>query len=1017
MTGGSTTGCPGGAACTCGCCDGVADRTPRLVENRAGLDAVAYRNGTWADFRASLHAGLTAAGRPALARLTTRDDDDPTIGLLDAWAVAADVLTFYTERLAQESYLRTARDRASLQELGRLIGYRLRPGVAAETALAFAVEAPPAVPELPAGVAPQPGAAPPVVPDVVAIPRGLRVQSVPGPGEVPQTFETVEALDARAAWGAIPAATTVTGIGATEAWLAGTGLNLKVGDAVTWSSGTTVAHRLLTAVVEDPRTVRTRVRWSGAVSFAGTPDCTVYRKRLAPFGHSAPDWRAMSPDFRAAYEQAVDPPVLAATGLTAGIAGGVAELGLDEVSIGGIGGIGIGIGAVLGVGDWPHFAVSIGAQVTGLRLDGEHPDVRAGSTVLLAVRGGPPARWDVTSATVGATAEFAVSGKVTVVDLADGPAAATSATPRQLVVHAAPEALTVARRDDPAPVGGAVVEIDDGAGVDREVTGLEPGRRVIVTGRSTAGADVVHTTTLDRVERGVHPPDPATVTVVPPLIGTLAGVLAGTFTASFVGSAVRSRISASAASATTPTLLTDTDTDTGTGSGDALTSSPLGAVGAALASGALTGTAIGGPGWKQHLVRSALADPAGGALLGLGTGGSGAPGGTAPPQGPPPPVPDGRWDLVLHDALPAPLVRSTVVVHANVALATHGETHGELLGGGRANQTHQRFTLHGGPLTYVQSTEPSGATASLEVRVDDLRWTEVATLYGQPPTARAFAVGVDQGGRTYVQFGDGVAGRRLPTGAHNVRARYRVGLGTAGNVGAAALANLLDRPLGLKGVSNPAPATGGGDPEPPSAARAAMPLTVRTLGRAVSVLDYEDYARAFAGVSKATATVLPLRAGRTVVVTVAFGDDGTDAPGERLVDLKRSLVEHGDPGVEVVVLDHVQVAFHLGLRVVVDPDREPAAVLAALETALRGAWSFPQRAFGAPVERSAVVAVAHAVPGVVAVDLDRLYTGVVPVLAPRLVAPAAGVDAAGRPIPAGVLVLAAGPFDALEVVR
>ena len=43
------------------------------------------------------------------------------------------MLAFYNERLAQESYLRTARERISLQELGRLIGYRLRPGVAAET--------------------------------------------------------------------------------------------------------------------------------------------------------------------------------------------------------------------------------------------------------------------------------------------------------------------------------------------------------------------------------------------------------------------------------------------------------------------------------------------------------------------------------------------------------------------------------------------------------------------------------------------------------------------------------------------------------------------------------------------------------------------------------------------------------------------------------------------------------------------------------------------------------------------
>ena len=91
---------------------------------------------------------------PALRALRTRDDDDFTIGLLDAFACSADVLTFYQERIANESYLRTATERVSLQELGKLIGYRLRPGVAAETWLAFALETPPTPP---ADLAPEPG--------------------------------------------------------------------------------------------------------------------------------------------------------------------------------------------------------------------------------------------------------------------------------------------------------------------------------------------------------------------------------------------------------------------------------------------------------------------------------------------------------------------------------------------------------------------------------------------------------------------------------------------------------------------------------------------------------------------------------------------------------------------------------------------------------------------------------------------------------------------------------------------
>ena len=67
------------------------------------------------------------------------------------------MLTFYTERLAQESFLRTARERTSLAELGRLIGYQLRPGVAAETSLAFSAEHPPPAPPSATG---EPGSSP-----------------------------------------------------------------------------------------------------------------------------------------------------------------------------------------------------------------------------------------------------------------------------------------------------------------------------------------------------------------------------------------------------------------------------------------------------------------------------------------------------------------------------------------------------------------------------------------------------------------------------------------------------------------------------------------------------------------------------------------------------------------------------------------------------------------------------------------------------------------------------------------
>ena len=131
--------CSGQGDCACGCCAGVAVETTQGEDNRAGLPAIAYRTGDWGAFKNSMLARLSSADYPALAALKTRDDDDFSIAVVDASAMMLDVLTFYQERLANESYLRTATQLSSLMGLSRLIGYQPSPGVGASTYLAGAV--------------------------------------------------------------------------------------------------------------------------------------------------------------------------------------------------------------------------------------------------------------------------------------------------------------------------------------------------------------------------------------------------------------------------------------------------------------------------------------------------------------------------------------------------------------------------------------------------------------------------------------------------------------------------------------------------------------------------------------------------------------------------------------------------------------------------------------------------------------------------------------------------------------
>src|SRR4051794_2417930 len=199
----------------CGCCAGATRETPAPISNRPGLPRIAYRAGAHASFQASMLSALSDPAFAALAPLTARGDGDFSIALLDAFAVSADILTFYQERLANESYLRTAVQQRSVFELARLVGYRPSPGVAASAPLAFTLNDA-------AGS-----------PDPVTIDAGTRVQSVPAPGQQPVTFETAAPLVARIAHNALPAITTHpvdwTTV-STSLWLAGTATGLKPGD-------------------------------------------------------------------------------------------------------------------------------------------------------------------------------------------------------------------------------------------------------------------------------------------------------------------------------------------------------------------------------------------------------------------------------------------------------------------------------------------------------------------------------------------------------------------------------------------------------------------------------------------------------------------------------------------------------------------------------------------------------------------------------------------------------------------
>uniref|UniRef100_UPI001C4F14F1 hypothetical protein n=1 Tax=Crenothrix polyspora TaxID=360316 RepID=UPI001C4F14F1 len=277
----------------CGCCTGIDTETPVLIANVPGLPTIRYRTGDYPKFRESLLAKLSSSEYPVPANLSTREEEDFTIALCEAGATMLDVLTFYQERIANENYLRTATEDTSLLELAKLIGYTPLPGVAASTYLAFTLQESPGAPTQAA--------------EPVTIPVATRVQSIPGSGEQAQTFETVEAINARVEWNAIPVQTTIPWIPKrddTDLWLEGLANQIQVSDVLLIvgverdkndSGSEQWDIRLLKEVELDRDNNRTRVAWdkplgdNAPLTNPAQSEVKVYvfRQRAALFGYNA----------------------------------------------------------------------------------------------------------------------------------------------------------------------------------------------------------------------------------------------------------------------------------------------------------------------------------------------------------------------------------------------------------------------------------------------------------------------------------------------------------------------------------------------------------------------------------------------------------------------------------------------------------------------------------------------------------------------------------------------------------
>ncbi len=364
-----------------------------------------------------------------------------------------------------------------------------------------------------------------------------------------------------------------------------------------------------------------------------------------------------------------------------------------------------------------------------------------------------------------------------------------------------------------------------------------------------------------------------------------------------------------------------------------------------------------------------------------------------------------RWQVTLARPTERRYALAALQVMGNVVPVSQGAGAAapEVLGSGNPQAAPQRFTLARSPLAFVPDpTAADGLAPALEVFVGTERWQRVASLATSGPQDHHYRLEVDEQQRAHIVFGDGQYGATPPSGRDNLTARYRTGLGRAGNLGAGALAKMV-APLPFIARSfNPLATSGGAERDGPAQARERVAHHVRTFDRAVTLQDHAELALAFGGVAAARADWVNEGQGagarRRLVVTVASTGGQALAPPQREALLAFLSTRSAEP-LRVAVRSHQPWPVHLALEVAVQPQFTQDGVRAALLKAFGNAavaegepapyFAFERRALGSALVLSDVYRDAMAVAGVAHVHVTAFHAEGTPVAAlDRLIVPA-----------------------------
>ena len=261
---------------------------------------------------------------------------------------------------------------------------------------------------------------------------------------------------------------------------------------------------------------------------------------------------------------------------------------------------------------------------------------------------------------------------------------------------------------------------------------------------------------------------------------------------------------------------------------------------------------------------------------------------------------------------------------------------------------------------------------SMSLQIGGESWVLVETFAKSKPTDKHFMVSVDESLNPYIMFGDGTFGKKPAAGAKITNVVFYLTNGSQGNVKSntiTSVPSVISSSITDATVSNAYDAGGGSNYENFTMLKEHIPLSVKTLGVAITKEDFESLAMLVDGVNKAKADY---ECGRKL--TVYISPDGVAVASSELISRVYNLLSQRAPmttWLKVKSAGKVQII--LEMDVTGKKSYKTAEIQTQILTALYNAYSPEQAEIGGSVRVSDIYALIDNLSTVDYLHLTKFY--------------------------------------------